>query len=353
MLKKSALKSQMLTDNPSAAERLKLNGAIIDALHMAEENERRGVQDVHAKETLVAQYEREHAEILADVIEGKASAEVAADKGRQLDEAKKATEYARKALDVLGQRVAGAKVEQERVAKVEARKAVARKLSKRADLSGAIEANLREYGRLWHAMHKIAAEVVATWPGGIVPQGGMTSLGELRRAIETENYRQNANPPLYGGQGDSEPGKPPTPPGSRCYELNLIGLPKQLPSLTAATAEANQYLLAALDGSTAPPMIDRSSTPAAAADLGIDQSTVSRARSGVASATPDRIGLDGKTADANVVAAMPADANKPAASKLSELLNRQAALAEKFTAASDLELEAAYADVARQIAELQ
>jgi hypothetical protein len=103
---------------------------------------------------------------------------------------------------------------------------------------------------VWGALHKNAGEIVAAWPGGgTVPVGCLLDKTSLRLAWESEAYRQNANPNMLGGQGLMHPNGPPTIPGARGGDLQLLHQPDKLPSFVDATAQANGALLAMLNGS--------------------------------------------------------------------------------------------------------
>jgi hypothetical protein len=228
----------------------------LDALRAAEENERRGADIVRENEARVAAAERAHAEALADMVEGKVAAEVAAEKGAALADAARELESTRKAHEILIGRLAAARREQQNAAKAEAIKALQRKFDKRLTLAREYEAIEKERGKVWAALHKVVAEITAAWPGS-VPMGCLLDKTSLRLAWESEVYRQHANPDMLGGAGFLRPDGPPTIPGARAGDLTKIWQPEKLQSFVDAVAQANAFLLSTLNGST----------PVAAADI--------------------------------------------------------------------------------------
>jgi hypothetical protein len=227
------------------------NATALDALRAAEENERRGADIVRENQTRVAAAERAHAEALADMVEGKVAAEVAAEKGAALADAGRELESARKAHEILIGRLAAARREQERVGKAEVIGSMQRLFDKRLALARAYEAVERDRGKVWGALHKLTGEIVAAWPGGgTVPVGCLLDRTSLRLAWESEVYRQHANPDMLGGAGLMRPNGPPTIPGARAGDLTKIWQPEKLQSFVDAVAQANTFLLSTLAGST-------------------------------------------------------------------------------------------------------
>jgi hypothetical protein len=224
--------------------------AAVDALRAAEESERRGAEILREKQARFAELERAHAEALADAVAGKASAEAATEKGAALDAARRELHDARQAHQILTQRLDTARREQQSATKAETVRALQRKFDKRLTLAREYEAVERERGKVWAALHKVAAEIAAAWPGGgTVPAGCLLDRTSLRLAWESEAYRQHANPDMLGGQGVMYPNRPATIPGARGGDLRLLWQPENLQSFVDAVAQANAFLLATLVGS--------------------------------------------------------------------------------------------------------
>src|SRR5262249_37534770 len=68
---------------------------------------------------------------------------------------------------------------------------------------------------------------------------GLLTGQALQGALATELFRVGAKPRLLGGREEKFE---PDFPGGRCPDHRLLGLSKQLPSLTANLAEASKYL---------------------------------------------------------------------------------------------------------------
>jgi hypothetical protein len=242
---------------------------VADALHAAEENERRGAAIIREREVSLAAAERVHAEAVADSIEGKLSAQLAAEKGAVVETARQELHAARQAHQILIQRRDAARHEHERIGKAEVLRAIQHKFDKRLRLARQYEALEKERGRIWTGLHEVAAEITvditAVRPSAPVPAGCLLDKTSLRLAWESEAYRLNANPDQLGGMGLLRPGGPPTIPGARGGNLTLLLMPERLQSFVDAIAQANAFLLSTLDGST--PLVAADKTTANGASV--------------------------------------------------------------------------------------
>ena len=70
-------------------------------------------------------------------------------------------------------------------------------------------------------------------PGGVMPQGALLHVGELRRAVEREIYRQGARALDHGHDF----------PGGRAHDVALIDQPDQLPALVDECAAASRWAI--------------------------------------------------------------------------------------------------------------
>ena len=119
---------------------------------------------------------------------------------------------------------------------------VARKFaSNRAEAAQHIETAITDLVRGYGKLHASNTRLALSWPGGLPPFGAVITARELINALETEMYRQGANPAL-------DPNRPPTLPGGRLQSLEFRGQPERLPAITASIAAANEHLIKVLTG---------------------------------------------------------------------------------------------------------
>src|SRR5262249_23705297 len=147
----AALKSKLLATNESAAARLKQNAAAVDNLRAAERLVAKSEENIRRIAGRISDLDREHGNLAADEIAGKVDSAAVAAKEKELADASKDLERANKAHAALTARLEVARTEQQRVATAEARKAIARKLAKFADLARDYEAVEKKRGQVWTA----------------------------------------------------------------------------------------------------------------------------------------------------------------------------------------------------------
>src|SRR5262249_15573499 len=119
-------------------------------------------------------------------------------------------------------------------------------LAERDKVGVELQAGITQADRLVRRMIELAEAAGCAWSWNAADLGaGLLSGPALRAALEVEIYRQGASPRLLGGQAEKFE---ESFPGGRCPRHDLIGLPKQLPALTDALAEASKYASAIMRG---------------------------------------------------------------------------------------------------------
>src|SRR5262249_38184239 len=189
------------------------------------------------------------------------------------------------------------KRKQEQILRIE------RKLNERDAVAAELQRHLGAAEQAFRKVIELSEQVLPTWSFASADiAAGLLTGPTLTTAVATELFRIGARPRLLGGQEEKYE---VDFPGGRCPDHRLLGLPKQLPELSASLRQATQYISDLIRGkrTTGGPVVQ---APA------LNGKPVSAPMPTAAPSVPD---------------AAPPARDLPPASRLSELLAQQAQLA--------------------------
>ena len=113
---------------------------------------------------------------------------------------------------------------------------VAAALDRRDEAAGHLSEHVGAAVAAWRELVEWSDKAAIPVPGGVVPDGALLKVGELRRLVERELYRQGARALDHGHDF----------PGGRPYDVMMADQPDRLPALAEECKAASRWALKTL-----------------------------------------------------------------------------------------------------------